>query len=139
MELIDLILGNFDKDSKEARFSKILAESYKDKFNIDEFDTTFNDVAGYKPVKTAISKIAMNAIDSYDLNDSDRAYAIRKFSEAYEDVADKSDINVQAIVDGIIDEIDFTASDDEDVNDSDVFEDDDIDSDDDDDFVEELD
>lgn len=139
MELIDLILGNFDKDSKEARFSKILVESYKDKFDIVEFDTTFNDVAGYKPVKTAISQMAMSAIDSYDLNDSDRAYAIRKFSEAYEDATDKSDINIQAIVDGIIDEIDFTASDDEDVNDSDVFEDDDIDGDDDDDFVEELD
>lgn len=140
MELVDLILGNYDKDSPEHRFTKILKESYRDKFNIDEFDSTYNDVAGYKPVKTSMEQIAKNYIDSFDLNDADNDYVLHKFNEAYEDVADKNTININAIIDGIIDEIDFSnADEDEDESDlamdetEDDFNDDDIDFDSDDD------
>lgn len=126
MELIDLILGNYDKDSPAYRFTKILKESYKDQFNIDEFDQTYNDVAGYKPIKTSIGRIASSIIDSYELNDDDRDYVFRKFEEAYEDVADKTSLNVQAIIDGIVEEIDFSENSEDDESDL-VLEDDDED------------
>jgi hypothetical protein len=126
MELIDLILGNYDKDGPEYRFTKILKESYKDQFNIDEFDQTYNDVAGYKPIKTSIGRIASSIIDSYELNDDDRDYVFRKFEEAYEDVADKTSLNVQAIIDGIVEEIDFSKNSEDDESDL-VLEDDDED------------
>lgn len=126
MELIDLILGNYDKDSPEHRFTKILKESYKDQFNIDEFDQTYNDVAGYKPIKTSIGRMASSIIDSYELNDDDRDYVFRKFEEAYEDVSDKTSLNVQAIIDGIVEEIDFSENDEDEESDL-VLEDDDED------------
>jgi hypothetical protein len=107
MTLLDLILNNFDKDSPEVRFSEIISKDYESKFGIEDFDTKFDGVAGYKPIRTAISDIAKSYIDTYDLNDSDNDYVMTKFREAYDDVTDKTSINIQAIVDGIVNDLDF--------------------------------
>lgn len=130
MSLLDLILGNYEKDSPEERFSKIISEGYQDKFNPDDFDERFNGVANYKPIKTNMSIIARNYIDGYDINDADKDYVYNKFLEAYDDVSDKSSININAIIDGLIDDLEFD-SDDEDSDTDDAF-DDDVECDDDD-------
>lgn len=133
MELLDLILGNYDKDSPEVRFSKIIAEGYQEKFNPDEFDSSFDGVAHYKPIKTNMGMIARNYIDTYDINEGDKDYVYGKFLEAYDEINDKSTVNVQAIIDGLIDELEFDSDDDDDNDTDDAFDDDDIDYDSDDD------
>lgn len=138
MTLLDLVLGNFEEGTPERVFSEILSKEYEEKFDTDDFDKKFNGVAGYKPIKTAAMKVAENYLDEIsDLNGSDRDSAIKAFSEAYDD-ADKSTVNIHAIIDGIVEEIidDSELEDDDDpedtlIDDDIIDDDDDYDSDDD--------
>lgn len=129
MTLLEYILGNYEKDSPEEKFSKIISENYRDTFNPDDFDERFNGVANYKPIKTNMSIIAKNYIDSYDINDSDKDYVYNKFIETYDTIADKASININAIIDGIIDELEF--DDDDETDSDDAFDDDEVTCDDD--------
>lgn len=125
MTLLDYILGNYEEGTPERKFSEILSKEYENRFNSDDFDMKFNDVAGYKPIKTAAMNIAEKYLDSItDLNDSDRDTAIKAFLSAYDEVADKNYINVHAIIDGIVEDmIDDMELEDDDPEDSDIIED----------------
>lgn len=116
MTIMDLILGNFDEESPEREFSKILNKDYESKFSAEDFDTKFSNVAGYKPIKTNAVNIAKNYLQFDDmLSNSDKEYVIKEFIKAYDDVADKDSIDIRAIIDGIVDEIaDTDDADDED-------------------------
>lgn len=138
MTLLDHILGNYEEDTPERKFAELLKEDYEQKFDSDDFDKRFNDVAGYKPVKTAAMQIAEYYLDDIsDLNDSDRDDAMKSFSKAYDEVSDKKTLNVQAIMDGIVEDMiddaeldegddpeDTSIEDDLDDDDDEVFDDD---------------
>ena len=137
MTLYEFLTKEFEDGTPEKAFRDIVSKEYEKRFNSDDFDTKFNDVAGYKPVKTSAMVIARNYVDGLkDLSESDKNYIIDKFSEAYDDV-NKESMNIHAILDGIVDDIleedleddiDFEPTDDEDGDDDDIdeiFDDDD--------------
>lgn len=134
MTLYEFLTKEFEDGTPEKAFRDIVSKDYEKRFNSDDFDTKFNDVAGYKPVKTSAMVIARNYVDGLkDMSESDKNYVIGKFSEAYDDV-NKESMNIHAILDGIVDDIleeeledddtDFEPDDDED-DDSEIFDDED--------------
>ena len=126
MTLLDLILGNYDEESPERKFSKLLSKEYAEHFNAEDFDNRFDGVAGYKPIQTNMLLIAKNYLmgDS-SLTDNDKEYILAEFAKAYEDIADKSTVNVQAILDGIMESMDIDDADEDDEYDDVIPDDDD--------------
>ena len=136
MTLYEFLTKEFEDGTPEKAFRDIVSNDYEKHFNSDDFDTKFNDVAGYKPVKTSAMVIARNYVDGLkDMSESDKNYVIDKFSEAYDDV-NKESMNIHAILDGIVDDIleeeleddiDFEpddGGDDDEDDDSEIFDDD---------------
>lgn len=102
MTLLEVLTREFQDGTPEKAFADILQKEYYTRFNSDEFDDKFNDVAGYKPIKASAMNIAKNYVSGYDdIDEVDRTAILNKFSEAYDD-ADKNTINVHAILNGIV-------------------------------------